>query len=118
MLPACRTAGDIYAIPQFDLESRDVEGFLDELRDFHAAFCACFARSEPREHFWRYMLGQFSALERKSIEPIAMQTEASSVRAMQRWISDVSWNDTQMLATYHQLVANDMGAPDGVLIVD
>jgi SRSO17 transposase len=118
MLPACRTVGDIYAIPQFDVASRDVAGFFDELRDFHAAFRECFGRSEPREHFWRYMVGQFSTLTRKSIEPIAVQTAASSVRAMQRWMSDVPWNDAQMLATYHQLVANDMGEPDGVLIVD
>jgi SRSO17 transposase len=64
------------------------------------------------------MVGQFSALKRKSIEPIDIQTAASSVRAMQRWMSDVQWNDTQMLETYHHLVANDMGEPDGVLIVD
>jgi SRSO17 transposase len=118
LLPACRTAGDIYAIPQFDVASSDVEGFLDELRDFHAAFRECFGRSEPREHFWRYMVGQFSPLERKSIEPIAVQTEASSVRAMQRWLSADQWDDTQMLQTYHQLVADDMGEPDGILMID
>jgi hypothetical protein len=95
MLPACRTTGDIYAIPQFDIEAGDVEGFLDELCDFHVAFRACFRRSEPREHFWRYMVGQFSTLERKSIGPIAVQTEASSVRAMQRWLSEIPWNMTR-----------------------
>jgi SRSO17 transposase len=118
MLPACRTTGDIYATPQFDVASRDIADFLDELHDFHAAFRACFRRSEPREHFWRYMVGQFSTLQRKSIEPIAVQTAASSVRAMQRWMSDVPWDDAQMLQIYHQRVANDMGEPDGVLIID
>jgi hypothetical protein len=29
-----------------------VEGFLDELQAFHAQFHSCFARSEPREHFF------------------------------------------------------------------
>jgi len=118
MRPACRTAGDLYAIPQFDVASRDVEGFLDALRDVHAAFRECFGRSEPREHFWRYMVGQFSTLERKSIEPIAMQTDASSVRAMQRWLSAAQWDDPQMLQTSHQLVADDMGEPEGLLMVD
>jgi SRSO17 transposase len=64
------------------------------------------------------MVGQFSTLERKSLEPIALQVDASGVRAMQHWISDVPWDEPRMLQTYWQMVANDMGKPDGVLIVD
>ena len=64
------------------------------------------------------MVGQFSTLERKSIEPIAVQTDASSIRAMQRGLSDVEWKDAHMLQTYHQQVANEMGAPEGVMIID
>ena len=48
-----------------------LQGFLDELRAFHAAFRECFGRSELWDHFFRYMVGQFSTLERKSIEPNA-----------------------------------------------
>lgn len=47
------------------------------------AFQDCFARREPREHFSRYMGGQFSALERKSIEPMALEVEGGNIRAMQ-----------------------------------
>jgi len=118
MLPVCRTPDDVYAIPPFEVTCKDVEGFLDELGEFHALFRDCFVRREPREHFFRSMVGQFSSLERKSIEPIAVQTEASSIRAMQRSLSDTQWNDARMLQTYHQQVAKEMGAPDGVLIVD
>src|SRR5712692_12116659 len=64
------------------------------------------------------MVGQFSTLERKSIEPIAVKTDASSIRAMQRGISDAQWQDERLLQTYHQQVAKEMGAPEGVLIVD
>jgi SRSO17 transposase len=118
MLPAWRTAGDLYALPPFELTSRDVEAFLDELRTFHAVFRPCCGRSEPRDHFFRYMVGQFSSLARKSIEPIAVQTEATSVRAMQRGISSAQGDEPRMLQTYHQLVADDMGEPDGVLMID
>ena len=55
MLAASRTEGDGFAIPQFALNRHDVEGFMDELRGFHHAFRNCFARSEPREHFFHYM---------------------------------------------------------------
>jgi hypothetical protein len=75
MLPACRTASEGFAIPTFDLTPCDVEGFLDELWEFQSAFHDCFARSESRVHFFDYMVGQLSQLERKSIEPMALQIE-------------------------------------------
>src|SRR5262245_52276287 len=118
MLPVCRTPDDVYAIPPFEVTCEDVEGFLDELGEFHALFRDCFCRREPREHFFRYMVGQFSRLERKSIEPMALEVEGGNVRAMQRFVSDDRWDEAQMRHIYHQLVYEDMGAPDGVVIVD
>src|SRR5918999_1350464 len=88
MLPACRTEGEGFAIPTFDVLPSDVEGFMDELRTFQSAFHDCFARSEPREHFFDYMVGQFSPLERKSIEPMALKVTGGNIRDMQRLISD------------------------------
>src|SRR5687768_16700933 len=118
MLPACRTEGDVFTIPQFTLDPRDVEGFMDELHGFHTAFGDCFARREPRDHFFHYMVGQFSELDRKSIEPMALQVEGGNVRAMQRGLSEAVWDDVQMLRTYHRLVHEDMGDPEGVVIFD
>jgi SRSO17 transposase len=118
MLPACRTEGPGETLLPFALARSDVEGFLHELRGFHAAFRDCFRRHEPREHFFRYMVGLFSPLERKSIEPMALEVEGGNVRGMQRFISDDVWNADQMRHVYHQLVDDDMGAPDGVVIVD
>jgi SRSO17 transposase len=118
MLPACRTEHAGFAIPQLGVDHRDVEGFLHELQGVHDAFRACFARSAPREHFFRYMVGQFSALERQSIEPIALRVDGGNVRAMQRCLSEVVWNDAPRLRTYHRLVDEDMGDPEGVLIFD
>jgi SRSO17 transposase len=118
MLPACRTEGKEEAPPPFALAQGDVEGFLHELRSFHDAFRSCFPRREPREHFFRYMVGQLSLLERKSIEPMALEVEGGNVRAMQRFVSDAIWDEAQMRHSYHQLVYEDMGAPDGVVMVD
>jgi SRSO17 transposase len=118
MLPACRTADETFAIPQFALTRSDIDPFMDELREFHTAFRACFARQEPRDQFFNYMVGQFSALERKSIEPLALQVEGGKVRAMQRLVSDALWDEAAMLETYHRLLQDEMGEPDGVLSVD
>ena len=118
MLPACRTQGEEFSIPAFDLTVGDVEGFLDELHAFHAQFQSCFARSEPREHFFNYMVGQYSTLERKSIEPMALRVAGGNIRGMQRCMSDDVWDEDLMRQTYHGLVANEMGDPEGVLMFD
>jgi len=118
MLPACRIQGDEFTIPTFDIVPRDVEGFMDELWEFQAAFHDCFMRSEPRAHFFDYMVGQCSQLARKSIEPMALQVEGGTIRGLQRFISDVRWDEEQMRWNYHQLVAEAMGEPEGVLMFD
>src|ERR671935_2085683 len=118
MLPACRTADETFAIPQCALTRSDIDAFMDELRGFNTAFRACFTRQEPRGQFFNYMVGQFIPLTRKSIEPMALQVEGGKVRAMQRLVSDALWDEDAMLETYHRLVQDEMGEPDGVLIVD
>src|SRR4030095_4851958 len=118
MLPACRSAGEEFTIPTFDVVPRDVEGFMDELREFQSAFHDCFARSEPREHFFDYMVGQCSALERKSIEPMALQGAGGNIRGLQRFIRAVAWDAAQRLWVSHHLGADDLGDPHGVLMFD
>jgi SRSO17 transposase len=118
MLPACRMAGDEFAIPPFALTPRDVAGFTDELQEFQGLLHDCFPRSEPRAHFFDYMVGQLSALERQSIEPMALQVPGGSVRGLQRFLSEVPWDEEHMRWIYHQLVADEMGAPEGVLLFD
>jgi len=96
MLPACRTASAGFAIPTFDLIPPDVEGFLEELWEFRSNFHDCFPRSETRVHFFDYMVGQLSPLERKSIGPMALRVKGGTIRGLQRFISDVPWDEEHM----------------------
>ena len=64
MLPACRIGGEGFAIPTFDLVPSDVEGFMEELWEFQATFHDCFARSEPRAHFFDLTGCKFSVAQR------------------------------------------------------
>ena len=118
MLPRCRTAGEPFVIPTFDVQVRDVEGFMDELQEFQSVFHDCFARSEARGHFLDYMVGQYSPLARKSIEPMALAVEGGRIRSLQRFLSETVWDEEQMRWNYHQLVAEELGEPDGVLMFD
>ena len=117
MLPACRTEGDGVATPTLEMLPSDVEGFMEELRTFQSAFHDCFSRSEPREHFVDDMVGQFSSLKRKSIEP-ALEVADGHICGLQRFISDGVWDEEQRRWIYHHLVAEEMGAGDGMLIFD
>ena len=118
MLPACRTAGERFALPTFEVRPSDVEGFLEELWEFQSAFHDGLARREPRAHFFDYMVGQCSTLARKSIEPMALQVEGGTIRGRQRFISDIAWDEDPMVWNYHQLVADDLGDPAGVRMFD
>jgi hypothetical protein len=93
MLPACRTEGAGFSLPTFDLVPSDVEGFMEELWELRSTLHDCFARSEPRPHFFNYMVGQCSKLERKSIAPIVLGVEGGTIRGMQRFLSEVSWDE-------------------------
>jgi SRSO17 transposase len=118
MLPATRQDEYLYPVPKFDLNKKDIKGFTHELKGFHEQFSDCFLRSESREHFFKYMAGQFSDLERKSIEPIALAVKDGNVRAMQRFVSDAPWDDNMMANKYRSLVNDDLGSKNGTLIFD
>jgi SRSO17 transposase len=118
MLPEIRTQEYLFSVPKFTITKDDVKDLTQELKGFHEVFSDCFHRSESRGHFFRYMVGQFSELERKSIEPIALNVEDGNVRPMQRFISDAEWADDKILNKYHSLINEDLGTSEGVLIFD
>jgi SRSO17 transposase len=117
-LPACRTAGAGCAIPTFALAPGDVAGCVDALQEFQDLFHDCLPRSETRAHFFDYMVGQLRPLARQSIEPIALQVPGGRVRGLQCFLSEVVWDEAQRRWNSHQLVAEERGAPDGVLMFD
>ena len=118
MLPITRSNEHLYTVPKFDIDKGDVKDFMNELIGFHEQFADCFHRSESREHFFNYMAGQFSELERKSIEPIALAIKDGNVRAMQRFVSVAQWDDNNILTKYRNCINDDLGSPDGALIFD
>jgi SRSO17 transposase len=118
MLPDIRQTDYLYDVPKLELDRSDVSSLLLELKGFHEHFADCFLRSELRDNFFRYMAGQFSQLERKSIEPIAFAVEGGKVRAMQRFISDAIWDDERIMTKYRSFVNEDIGHPDGAIIFD
>ena len=91
---------------------------MEELWEFQSIFHDGFVRREPRAHGFDSMVGQCSTLERKSIEPMALQVEGGPIRGLQRFSSDVRGAEAQMMWNDHQLVAAERGEPDGVRMFD
>src|SRR5262245_12139981 len=105
--------------PVINLAPRDVEALADDLLAYHAAFAPLFQREEQRQWALTYLQGQLADLERKSIEPMALAHPFGNVQAMQQFISLGAWDDTTVLETHHQLVADSLGEREsGVLIID
>jgi SRSO17 transposase len=118
MLPIIRGDEHLFPVPKFNLGKGDIKNFMNELKGFHEQFADCFHRSESRDHFFKYMVGQFSEIERKSIEPIALAVKDGNVRALQRFVSDAPWDDEKILSKYRNLINDDLGSPNGALIFD
>src|SRR3989339_55504 len=118
MIPENRVCDGSFPIPKLLIDKEDIPIFMEEFKGLHAQLADCFSREEPRENFYQYMAGQMSQLERKSIEPIALNIESGKVRAMQHFLSDIIWEEDRILSRYHVMVSEDLGDAEGVLIFD
>src|SRR3990172_632591 len=115
MVPENRVCDGSFPIPKLLIDKDDIEHFMEAFKGFHSQFADCFSREEPRENFHMYMAGQMSPLERKSIEPIALNIENAKVRAMQHFLSDIKWEEERILSRYHGMVVEDLADAEGVL---
>jgi SRSO17 transposase len=111
----------IETAPQMDLAIHDIEHLVEELRAYHAIYSSLLQRREQREAAHTYLQGLLAPLPRKSIEPMVLAVEGvapKAVRAMQSFISEGTWNDERLLHQHWQEVETDLGADEGVLMVD
>jgi SRSO17 transposase len=111
----------IETTPQMDLVTQDIEHLVEELCTYHTIYSPLFQRREQREAAHTYLQGLLATLPRKSIEPMVLAVDGvapKAVRAMQSFISEGPWNDERLLHQHWKEVETDLGADDGVLMVD
>jgi hypothetical protein len=97
----------------------------EDLAAYQAHFAPLFARREQREWAAVYLRGLLLAdVPRKNVEAMARRLlgagrdAARQVRALQQFIGEGAWDDAAILAEHQRLVAQTLGEPDGVLILD
>lgn len=94
-----------------------IKGMGRRLNRFLGEFDDCFGRSEPRESLRTYVRGQLSKLERKSIEPIALEAGVPP-RALQLFFSDGFWDQERLRDRMQQIVARDHGHGRAIGVID
>ena len=90
---------------------------LERLRGFLERYQPHFVRREQRELCAVYLRGLLSGLDRKSVEPIATAADLPR-RPLQRFVGEGKWDDEPLMRELRAHVAKELGASDGVLIVD
>src|SRR5437899_8339888 len=111
----------IETTPKMDLAIQDIEHMVEELRVYHAIYSPLLQRREQREAAHTYLQGLLATLPRKSIEPMVLALDGvapKAVRAMQSFISEGQWKDERLLHQHWKEVETDLGADEGVLMVD
>ena len=96
------------------------ERLPEMLKNHMGRFHDCFQRSEQEFNGNIYMQGLLSKLERKSIEPIALEfnPDKRGVRNLQYFMKDANWNDKQASAIYQQGLAQKIAEPEGMFTID
>jgi SRSO17 transposase len=111
----------IETAPRMELSVHEIEHLVEELRAYHAIYSPLFQRREQREAAHTYLQGLLAPLPRKSIEPMVLAVDGvtpTAVRALQAFISEGTWDDGRLIEQHWKEVERELGADDGVLMVD
>lgn len=106
------------AAPPLELSEWDVEQLAQELVRYHAEFAGLFYRREQQQWALKYLQGLLRPELKKNVEAVALAVPGGSVRDLQRFVGEGAWDDAALLGKHAELVAQSLGAADGVLIVD
>jgi SRSO17 transposase len=94
-----------------------VRGCRERLTLYLQRYLPLFYREEQRELAQVVIAGKLSDLQRKTSEPIAYAADRER-KPVQHFVGAGKWDDEAVMAELRRDVAEDIGDPDGVLIVD
>lgn len=77
------------------MDAEEVRDLDESLREYLAGFDDCFTRKDTRGHLPVYIRGQLSNMQRKSIEPMALEAGVP-VRTLQEFLTHLTWDEDAM----------------------
>ena len=88
-----------------------------KLLRYLAEFADCYGRCDTRSYLGVYVRGQMSNLERKSVEPMALEAGVPP-RSLQAYLSLLTWAEDRMVDRLHAIVVRDHSDPHAIGSVD
>lgn len=89
---------------------RGIKSFLGEFSD-------CFGRCDTESYLGVYVRGQNSNLQRKSVEPMALQARIPP-RSLQAFLDFLNWDEEKVVDRVQQIVMRDRSHPWAIGSVD
>lgn len=89
----------------------------EELGQYVERFDDCFRSAPSRSHLMTYVRGQLSALQRKSVEPIALNAGVKP-RTLQQFLGAHRWDEAAMRSRVREIVATEHSDSNGIAIID
>jgi hypothetical protein len=98
--------------------SVDVDGWREHFDTAVSRIAGRFGRVEPPRQARSFLLGVLSDVDSRSCWQLAEHAGDSSPHAMQRLLSEAVWDADQVSDDLRRYVADELGEPDGVLVLD
>ena len=103
--------------PEFNLSSKDVEQFVEELGNYTKLFKPAFRRREQWERGQTYLKGLLGNTERKNVARMALEM-GENVRDLQHFVGQSPWKKEPAVKIHQGLIAESLNEADGVALVD
>ena len=100
-----------------EVDPRIIQGVLPRLERFLDPFVELVQRSEQGKHARTYVAGLVSDLKYKNVESIAYLHDQER-EPLQQFIGQSPWDHQPWLAELARQVGQQLGSPDGVLVLD
>ena len=100
------------------LEGQVGQAWEAALAEVHARIRARFARAEPRSRARRYLRALLDPVERKNGWQLAEHAGEATPHGMQRLLAGARWDAAAVRDDLRAYVAERLGHPDAVLVVD
>lgn len=99
------------------MEARDVEALAERLLAFVKPYQEVVGWTSREKQLGAFVAGLLGGTERKSVEPIAL-AQGVDRRQLQHFVGVSPWDHRPLLGRLQQEVAEEIGDPQGTLIVD
>jgi len=96
----------------------DLDSWVAGLDGLFARVAGRFGRVEPRRQARAYLTGLLAPVERKNGWQLAEAAGDTTPDKMQRLLNVVRWDPDEIRDDLRAYVVENLGGPDGVLIVD